>query len=118
MATYKVWLTVKDSYGNTKELDGGTIDVDLGKVAEDVKGQIEETSGFVTKTELEETLDDYIPEIKPAVYVPNVTQNNILEFNLQDKASEEHLEFDIDKTNDWNEMENTVSSNYVWEPMQ
>ena len=26
---YKVWLTVKDSYGNIKELDGGTIGVDL-----------------------------------------------------------------------------------------
>lgn len=31
MATYKVWLTVKDSYGNTKEVDGGTIDVNLAE---------------------------------------------------------------------------------------
>lgn len=29
MATYKVWLTVKDSYGNIKEVEGGTINVDL-----------------------------------------------------------------------------------------
>lgn len=29
MATYRVWLTVKDRYGNIKELDGGTIDVGL-----------------------------------------------------------------------------------------
>ena len=29
MATYKVWLTVKDSYGKTKELDGGNVDISL-----------------------------------------------------------------------------------------
>lgn len=29
MATYQVWLTVKDSYGNLKEVSGGTINVDL-----------------------------------------------------------------------------------------
>lgn len=29
MAKYKVWLTVKDSYGNTKELDGGDIGIDF-----------------------------------------------------------------------------------------
>jgi hypothetical protein len=34
MATYKVWLTVKDRYGNTKELDGGTIDVALEALSE------------------------------------------------------------------------------------
>jgi hypothetical protein len=35
---YKVWLTVKDSYGNIKELDGGTIGVDLNQ---EVLDQIE-----------------------------------------------------------------------------
>jgi hypothetical protein len=34
MATYKVWLTVKDSYGNTKEVDGGTINVNLAEMSE------------------------------------------------------------------------------------
>lgn len=36
---YKVWLTVKDRYGNIKDLDGGTIGVDLDA---DVLSQIEE----------------------------------------------------------------------------
>lgn len=36
---YKVWLTVKDNYGNLKELDGGTIGVDLNA---DILNQIEE----------------------------------------------------------------------------
>ena len=35
MATYKVWLTVKDCYGNTKEVEGGSIDVDLNLTEED-----------------------------------------------------------------------------------
>lgn len=30
---YKVWLTVKDSFGNIKELDGGTIGIDLDQEA-------------------------------------------------------------------------------------
>jgi hypothetical protein len=36
MATYKVWLKVKDSFGNMKEVDGGTINVDLNITDEDV----------------------------------------------------------------------------------
>lgn len=42
MAKYKVWLTVKDSLGNTKEIDSGTIDVDLSALTQDEIGQIEE----------------------------------------------------------------------------
>lgn len=103
-ATYKVWLTVKDSYGNTKELDGGNIDINLGK---------EEVDTIV------DTLKDNITiEAKSPVYVPQVTQDNVLKFNLVDEASEKELAFDIDKSNDWNEMDSTTGSNYVWEPMQ
>lgn len=50
---YKVWLTVKDSYGNLKELDGGTIGVDLNA---DVLNQIEEAlplENYLKKTEVE-----------------------------------------------------------------
>lgn len=52
------------------------------------------------------------------IYVPNVTPNNLLTFTLQDSPGEEYLEFDIDKSNDWNETDNTVGSNYAWEPMK
>lgn len=118
MATYKVWLIVKDSYGKTKELDGGVIEVDLKQVTDDVIDKIEDTADYVTKTELEETLDEKITDVKPAVYVPEVTQNNMLKFKLTDEATEKELEFDIDKSNDWNKIEQTSSSNYVWEPMK
>lgn len=42
MATYKIWLTVKDNSGSTKEIDGGTIDVDLSSLSKDELNQIEE----------------------------------------------------------------------------
>lgn len=104
MAKYKVWLTVKDSYGNTKELDGGNIDIDIN----------EEDMGTI----VESVKDNINLESKSPVYVPEVTKDNILKFKLTDEAVEEELEFDIDKTNDWDEIENTSGSNYVWEPMQ
>lgn len=104
MAKYKVWLTVKDSYGNTKELDGGNIDINLDE--EDVE------------TIVDNIKDNITIETKSPVYVPEVTSDNMLKFKLTENAVEEELEFDIDKTNDWNEIENTAGSSYVWEPMQ
>ena len=52
------------------------------------------------------------------VYVPEVTPDNMLVFTLMEEATEERLEFDIDKSNNWDETDNTVGSNYIWEPMQ
>lgn len=104
MAKYKVWLTVKDSYGNTKELDGGNIDIDLDK--EDVDSIIDNIK------------DNISIENKSPVYVPEVTSDNMLKFKLTEEATEEELEFDIDKSNDWNDIEQTTSSNYIWEPMK
>ena len=42
MAKYKVWLTVKDSYGNTKELDGGDISINFANLTQEDINQIEE----------------------------------------------------------------------------
>lgn len=104
MATYKVWLTVKDSYGNTKELDGGNINIDLDEEA--------------VKNIADSIKDNITLEAKSPVYVPEVTPDNMLKFKLTEEATEKELEFDIDKSNDWNKLENTVGSSYVWEPMQ
>jgi hypothetical protein len=103
MAKYKVWLTVKDSYGNTKELDGGNIDINLDE--EDMD------------TIVDNLKDNINIDAKTPVYVPEVTPDNVLKFTLTDDITEEELKFDIDKSNDWNEIENTNGSNYVWEPM-
>lgn len=117
MATYKVWLTVKDRYGSQKKVDSGLIDVGLDTLTEKDYADLEENlplENFVTK----ENIKDYIPEQKSPVYVPEVTSDNMLVFDLKDTATEEKLVFDIDKTNDWNPMDNTTGSNFVWEPMQ
>lgn len=104
MAKYKVWLTVKDSYGNTKELDGGNVDINLDE--EDVD------------TIVDNIKDNITLETKSPVYIPEVTPDNVLKFKLTEEATEQELEFDIDKSNDWNKIEQTAGSNYVWEPMK
>jgi hypothetical protein len=97
MATYKVWLTVKDRYRCTKELDGGNIEINQDKLTEEDLNEIKES----------------LP-----VYVPEVTEDNMLVYTLEHGETKEKLEFDIDKSNDWDEMDGTTGSSYVWEPMQ
>jgi hypothetical protein len=104
MAKYKVWLTVKDSYGNTKELDGGNVDINLDE--EDVDNIVDSIK------------DNIVIDTKSPVYVPEVTPDNMLKFKLTDEATDEELEFDIDKSNDWNDMDHTEGSSFVWEPMK
>ena len=70
MAKYKVWLTVKDSYGNTKELDGGNIDINLDE--EDVENIVDNIKDNITL------------ETKSPVYIPEVTPDNMPGANLQD----------------------------------
>ena len=96
MAKYKVMLTVKDRYGATKELDAGIIGVNQEGLTEDDLNKLKKE----------------IP-----VYVPDVTEDNTLVYTLEKGKTEERLEFDIDKSNDWNEIDGTTGSSYVWEPM-
>lgn len=81
MATYKVWLTVKDSYGNTKEVDGGTINVDLATLTPDEVTQIEEAlplEDYIKRENLETELDAYATD-KEVTHV--VTNNNALKYS-------------------------------------
>jgi hypothetical protein len=67
MATYKVWLTVKDSYGNTKEIDGGNINVDLATLTPDEVSQIEEAlplEDYLKKVEIPTELNEYATDIE------------------------------------------------------
>ena len=62
MAVYKVLLTVKDSFGNTKELNGGTIQVDLDKFTDDDIGKIEKAlplDNYLKKSEIIQEVDPY-----------------------------------------------------------
>lgn len=56
MAKYKIWLTVKDRYGNTKEVDGGNIDIGLGGLTEADISNIEEQlplEDYLKKSEID-----------------------------------------------------------------
>jgi hypothetical protein len=62
MATYKVWLTVKDSYGNIKEIPGDEIHVDLATLTPDEINQIEEAlplEDYLKKDEAIKELDPH-----------------------------------------------------------
>ena len=60
MATYKVWLTVKDSYGNTKEVDGGMINVNLAEMSNTEVQQVADKLDpyFTTDTEVATVVDN------------------------------------------------------------
>ena len=53
MAIYKVWLTVRDSYGNLKEVDGGTINVGLDAEAIDTIEKALPLEEYLKKSEVD-----------------------------------------------------------------
>ena len=77
MAVYKVWLTIKDSFGNTKEVDGGTINVDLDGLTKEDIAQIEEAlplEDYLKKSEADYLATD--AEVEHAV-----KQNNSIKYS-------------------------------------
>lgn len=81
MATYKVWLTVKDSYGNTKEVEGGTINVDLATLTPDEVNQIEEAlplEDYIKRENLDTELEAYATD-KEVEHV--VTTNEAIKYS-------------------------------------
>jgi hypothetical protein len=87
MATYKVWLKVKDSYGNIKEIDGGDINVDLATLTPDEVSQIEEAlplEDYLKKVELPEELDDYATDTEVASAVKQTVKYG--DFKLKDEG--------------------------------
>ena len=67
MAVYKVYLTVKDSYGKEKEIEAGNINVDF-ELDQDELSQIEEAlplEDYLKKTDLDEYATD--AEVEQAV---------------------------------------------------
>lgn len=52
------------------------------------------------------------------VYIPNYTDDGILTFVRKDKAEEDKYEFDIQPSNDWNEISAPEQdSNYIWQEL-
>ena len=75
MATYKVWLTVKDSYGNLRELDGGNISLDFSELTQ------EDISKMAKK------LDPYFTTDKEVEHV--VEHSNLIKYSDLDLKPEE-----------------------------
>ena len=51
------------------------------------------------------------------IYVPSM-EEDVMTFTLSDKATEPVLNFDLDKSNNWSEIEDgTIVSNYVWKEL-
>lgn len=62
MATYKVWLTVKDSYGNIKEIDSGNIKINMDKLSDEDLDQIKQAvplDDYLKKSDIDTELDHY-----------------------------------------------------------
>lgn len=91
MATYKVWLTVKDSFGNTKEVDGGTINVDLDRLSKSEIDQIEEAlplEDYIKKDELHAELGDYATDHEVEHAVDNASSIKYSDFELSEKSTQ------------------------------
>lgn len=89
MAKYKVWFTVKDDYGNTKEIEGGAIEIDAGifGFTEEEIDHLEEAlplEEYVTKMDLDEELDGYATNSAVAEAIQNTDSIRYTDFELQD----------------------------------
>lgn len=60
MAKYKVWLTVLDSFGNKKEIDGGSIDIGLDQISDEelagIENRLNLDDTYATDAELHQTI--------------------------------------------------------------
>lgn len=91
MATYKVWLTVKNSAGNTKEIDVGNInvDVDLTTLTPEMLSQIEKAlplEDYLKKNDIGLELDAYATDEEVAQAVKNTVRYS--DFKLADENTE------------------------------
>lgn len=88
MATYKVWLTVKDSFGNTKEVDGGTINVDLDKFSDHEIAQIEEAlplEDYIKRDNLDAELEAYATDAELTTAIDKKDSIKYNDFDLKDE---------------------------------
>ena len=88
MATYKVWLTVKDAYGNTKEVDGGNIDIDLtldNFTSNDIEqlGEALPFEKYLKKTDIDTELSDFATDQEVTQIVQNNNAIKYTDFTIQ-----------------------------------
>ena len=87
MATYKVWLTVRDRYGNTKEIDGGDINVGLDELTQDEINCLEEAlplEEYLKKSEIAQELDHYATDAEVTVAVQTNESIRYSDFEIKE----------------------------------
>lgn len=77
MAKYRVLLTVKDSYGNTKEIESGTIDVDLSKLTQDELAQIENALPLNEYIRKDEAVQELGKDFATDAELADATENTV-----------------------------------------
>lgn len=90
MAAYKVWLTVKDSFGNTKEVAGPTINIDLDKLSDAQLAQIEEAlplEDYIKRENLAAELEEYATdlEVEQAIDANEILKYSTFDFKPDQK---------------------------------
>ncbi len=96
MAFYKVWLTVRDRYGNTKEVEGGNIKVDtefdaLSKETLDLIEGALPFNDYIKRESLDAELEKYATDEEVAREVSQKVTNAVEEkvtVAVQEKVAE------------------------------
>jgi hypothetical protein len=89
MAKYKVYFTVKDNYGKTKEVEGGTIDLDVGFTDLDQRevDYLEEAlplENYLKKSEISAELDEYATDTEVGEAIQNNNSIKYTDFDFKD----------------------------------
>lgn len=85
MATYKVVLTVKDSYGNIKEIDGGEIKVNLSDLTTEDVAHIETALPLEQYIKKDEAVAELDSSFATDTELSQATQNTLkyADFEMQ-----------------------------------
>lgn len=87
MAKYKVYFTIKDKYGKTKEVEGGTIDLDLGlaNLTQDDLSRLEEAlllENYLKKSEIPVELTEYATDLEVEEAIQNTDSIRYTDFDI------------------------------------
>jgi hypothetical protein len=89
VAKYKVYFTIKDKYGKTKEVEGGSIDLDVGFMDLDQKevNYLEEAlplENYLKKSEIPTELDTYATDVEVGEAIQSNNSIKYTDFEFKD----------------------------------
>ena len=92
MAKYKVVFTVRDKYGKDKEIDGGTVDIELPTLTQEELTRIEEAlplENYLKKSDIPEELDYLATDIEVADAIQAADSIRYADFELAQEEDNE-----------------------------